>query len=155
MVRSVLGLTWVGLFVMACTTDVDVGGPRASEAGAAGAGDEPGAQPDDPAKYADGQAPCTTDADCCVVFDGCLAEAYVVGIADRDKLTELIAGLERDSCKLCIPPAIELSCVAGKCRGREIELGEEWSLTKDHCGSQLEPADVPAEGSMFDCAGGN
>lgn len=95
--------------------------------------------------FAEAEAPCETAADCCVVIDGCLATAYVVGASDYDAARKVASGLEHDACVNCIAPAVQLACEAGRCVGLELAPGTAgWEgSTGGHCG------EVPADAGAF------
>jgi hypothetical protein len=119
--------------------------------------------------YASGNAACMTDADCCVVFDACVNQALVVGLADKDKVATLIAGFEAwvqspsggpaARCTGCIPPPVQLSCVQQKCTGLELNIDDfknpmsnPWvPWMSNHCGA-IPGAPAPRfTGSMLGC----
>jgi len=97
------------------------------------------------AAFAREDIPCTADADCCVVFDGCRAEGYVVGAADKDKVRALLTSASSDMCVNCIPPMIQVACGPnGTCVGQKIECTGSTFLQEgyaDHCGKLSLPAD--------------
>lgn len=84
---------------------------------------------------AQSDAPCTTAADCCVVVDGCHAQAFVVTKGDYDKALNLVDELDTSMCVRCMPPPVELECVDGACVGRALDFeeasDEHWA---PHCG---------------------
>jgi len=88
---------------------------------------------------AQSDAPCTTSAECCVVFDGCHAQAFVVAKADYDKALDLVDQLDDSMCVKCMSPPVELECVDGACVGRELDFEEAIGANRaPHCG----PADA-------------
>jgi hypothetical protein len=87
--------------------------------------------------------PCTSDADCCVVFDGCLNDAYVVSAKDKDKVASLLASADKSRCTGCIAPSTQVSCgPSGYCVGAKIECtGSLFSAGEvNHCGKLALPA---------------
>jgi hypothetical protein len=118
-------------------------------AGCGSDSDDPNSSPDartQALSYARDDLPCTTEADCCVVFDGCRATGLIVAAADKDKVSSLLASASNDSCLLCIAPAVQVKCEAGKCTGVEVEPGSGAdmdageSFRKNHCGTMSLPA---------------
>jgi len=85
---------------------------------------------------ANAEASCTTAAECCVVVDGCMATAYVVGAGDWAEARDLVSRLDDEPCVACIPPAVRLLCVEGRCVGEEVDPSndEETSWYGDRCG---------------------
>jgi hypothetical protein len=81
-------------------------------------------------------AACTADADCCVVYELCQAQAYVVLATDYERAQTWAAEAPQESCVRCIPPSVEVRCVDGGCAGFELPYDDpsyEVSRT-DHCG---------------------
>ncbi len=70
-------------------------------------------------------AACTTDDDCCVAMDHCIATAYLVGRPEYAAMLEAI--VEDDStslsCMSCINPAVQVQCKGGFCAGEELSAG--------------------------------
>lgn len=94
------------------------------------------------AAFARNDIPCTTDADCCVVFDLCLNDGYVVAAKDKDKVASLVASADKSRCTACIPPSTEVSCApTGFCTGAKVECtGSFFSDgAKNHCGKLTLP----------------
>ncbi len=97
---------------------------------------------------------CQGSADCCVVMSGCLAQAQVVPAVHKDEVSAVWPYCDLD-CVDCIPPAIEVGCVAGMCRGRVVP-GEapDSPLRQDHCGDDLKVVDLSGAGGLhFGCGG--
>ena len=151
MKRSILSLCLAASLV-ACSSDnsespAGAGGAAgaAGTAGGAGAAGTAGAPGDggDPrqqaASYATETIACTTNTDCCVVFDMCMNAGYVVGVADKGAVASLLASAPQSQCSSCIPPAVQVRCGPSKtCVGVKIDCG--WSLQDlqdamtNHCG---------------------
>jgi hypothetical protein len=94
--------------------------------------------------YARATVGCKTDSDCCVVVDGCINQALVVGAADKDKVASLVSQPDPGGCTGCLLPAVQVTCDQGQCQGAlidvyspdgGIEAGAITQLTQDHCGS--------------------
>jgi len=86
--------------------------------------------------------PCTTDADCCVVFDTCMNDGYVVASKDKNNVTSLLASADKSRCTACIPPPTQVSCgPSGFCVGVKIECTSGFFSegSKDHCGKLTLP----------------
>lgn len=86
---------------------------------------------------------CTTDADCCVVFDTCRNEGYVVSAGDREKAASFLGAAVKDTCNRCITPSIQVYCgPQGVCTGAVVECaGIPWDEgAADHCGKLAAPA---------------
>lgn len=105
---------------------------------------------DDPrgeaASYAGEVIACTTDADCCAVFDQCLARALIVERSDRDTVASLLDGADDPAagCLDCIRPAVQVRCDAGRCATSRLELDASTStagreaiepFAQTHCGA--------------------
>lgn len=91
---------------------------------------------------AGGNAPCTSDLDCCVVIDQCINQALVVRASDKDKVASLVAEPDPRGCTLCMLPAVQVSCMQGQCAGVLVDFpspdggtdGTTYSaLSHDHC----------------------
>lgn len=94
--------------------------------------------------YARATVSCKIDSDCCVVVDGCINQALVVGVADKDKVASLVAQPDPAGCTGCLLPAVQVTCSQGQCAGTLIDVYTEDSgitsaevtqLTQSHCGS--------------------
>lgn len=106
------------------------------------------------------QALCESAADCCVVRDGCMATAYVVGADDYEHARDVAAGLDDSSCAKCPGTPVHLDCVEGSCMGVASGDPEEYG---DHCGEAEPINDSPppegsqaqglSDGRIFDCGG--
>jgi hypothetical protein len=85
--------------------------------------------------YAREDIPCTNDSDCCTVVDSCLSQTYVVGVADQDAVTRLVAEANRlgtAGCNFCIAPSVAVSCApTGFCVGAIDACGSPVA----HCGN--------------------
>ena len=90
-------------------------------------------------------APCTTPADCCVVFEQCYSTAYVVGSGDYARAQRLVSQVDHSDCTRCMSPPVALECVDGACLGRALpfEGGAEGNGA-DHCGTVSDPAEDQA-----------
>ena len=179
-------LTALSLITLAaCTGNVNLGGPRddsgapddaSAQDGATQSADggsdsaapdanDPSTGLDQAAAYADGTVACTTAADCCVVFDGCVNRGYVVGVADKDKVASLLADYDQyemtigtaSRCTACVPPPVQVSCVQNKCIGtqlpRETSDGGDidQSFWTNHCGTIGAPESSSHTGSILGC----
>ena len=139
-----------------------VGEPSDSSSGgqSAAPGDPPGEEPIDPATFANGQAPCETDADCCVVVNDCSNTAYVVGLEDKDAATKAVAAESAGQeaighCTACIAAYVQVSCQDSKCVGVELDYSQDEldeRLAQDHCGAiaEIVPSSTDYD-SMFGC----
>jgi hypothetical protein len=107
-------------------------GAGGSAAGAAGAADSRAQA----ATYARDDLPCTQDSDCCVVFDSCLAQGYLVAASDKTVVSGLLAAADRSACVNCIPPPIEAWCNAGICKAVKITCTNSFpsDAMQSHCG---------------------
>ncbi len=84
---------------------------------------------------AERDAPCTTAADCCVVFEPCHAAAYVVGEADFSRAKKLASEVDDSECVRCASRPVEVECVEGGCTGREVWFEEaSEGHSRSHCG---------------------
>jgi hypothetical protein len=112
-----IGLSASFVVLVACTGQVNVGGPL-EDSGSNDSGTHPptddssasmadsspssgDASSSNPANdlqqaraYASGDVACNVAADCCVVYDGCANEGLVVGVADKDKVASLLASFD-------------------------------------------------------------
>ena len=87
---------------------------------------------------------CTSDADCCVVFDTCMNDGYVVSARDEVEAASLLASADQSRCTACIPPATQVSCgPTGFCMGAKIECSGTLFQggMKNHCGALAIPAE--------------
>lgn len=90
-------------------------------------------------------APCTTTAECCVVFERCHGTAYVIGEADFSRAKKLVSEVDDSTCNRCVAPPIELACVEGSCVGRELGFDDENEGHRTaHCGTVDSPAEEEA-----------
>jgi hypothetical protein len=95
--------------------------------------------------YARGSVPCAADLDCCVVIDRCINQALVVGAKDKATVASLVAQPDPSGCTTCIPPTVQVQCVAGQCAGTlvnpassldgGVDVAVYQALAQDHCGS--------------------
>ena len=115
----------------------------------------PGERMGDEAKWAEvtaGPFTCQKNSDCCVVFNGCLAQAQIVKAAD---FTTAPAAWPycSDLCVACISPAVNVACVQGLCVGEEIDWSSEppTELMQDHCGEDPVVVGTPAAVTRFGC----
>jgi hypothetical protein len=100
---------------------------------------------------------CTTDADCCVVFDLCINDGYIVSAKDKDKVAALLATADPSDCNFCEPPPTQVSCAAtGFCTGVKVDCTGS-SLFKDgmknHCGTLALPAGCAAKTASIGAPG--
>lgn len=182
--KVISSVACLSLVVSACASDVEVGGPRDNPGGSAGTSTKPdpapvddpresssggqsaapsdpsGEEPVDPATFANGQAPCQTASDCCVVVNDCSNTAYVVGLEDKDAATEAVAAESAGQeaighCTACIAAYVQVSCQDGKCAGVELDVRQgpvDERLAEDHCGTVEDiPQTSTDYGSMFGC----
>lgn len=159
MLKGSLSVVFGVWFAVACASDVDVGGPRDENGGGSGGASDADAvseQPKNAREYADGEAPCATDADCCVVVDDCQNAAYVVGSSDKAAAEQAIAAnYDPNRCTACIAPLVQVSCQSGKCVGADVdfmtagELGLQ--LAETHCGSIEGPQPSSDYDAVFGC----
>lgn len=123
----------------------------AGTSGAAGAAGDARAQA---ALFAREDLACTQDADCCVVFDMCVNEGYLVAAKDKDAVKGLLDSAPDDMCTNCIPPAIQVSCGAsGFCVAGKIECTSSTFLQEgmaDHCGKLTLPSDCSVKTQTVD-----
>jgi hypothetical protein len=166
----------VTVTVAACSPAVNLGGPRPDAGPASGADASGPLEGLNQAKsYATGDVACATDDDCCVVFDGCVNQGLVVGVADKDKVASLLAefdqaegtaesqGTVKPMCTGCIPPTIQVGCVEKKCVGFDpfphLQLPDGGhldstlmqSLMTNHCGSVSGAPAASGTGSVLGC----
>jgi hypothetical protein len=108
---------------------------------------------------------CTTDADCCLVFDQCYAKLYLVAKADVDAAKACFSTKNTFYCTSCCPPVVETWCQNGQCVAGTVPGG----CGTPHCGrlsaqgsggtvgsSQHRPAadaSISTGGTSFGCNG--
>lgn len=80
---------------------------------------------------------CSTDDDCCVTVDSCMATATLSGKAGWGEVPG--AHFLPDPCVPCIPPAVDVQCQGGFCVGKRL-IGSYVGVS--HCG-RLSDAGVP------------
>jgi hypothetical protein len=115
--------------------------------------------------YALDNLACSGDADCCVVFDGCVSEGLIVLATDRAKVTDLLQAAPKDVCTDCMNPPVQARCEKGVCAGKLVQEGSscDWSglqpFVADHCGAIAVPTGcaeiTPTRGSSLriNCGG--
>ena len=117
--------------------------------------------------YAAGDVPCTTAADCCVAFEGCLNLGLVVGSADEQTVATLLMNYDvaeyatpDPKCTGCIPPPVQVACIQKKCAGTVVGQGDllpdgalvDPSFSTNHCGTLPgAPATFDAGQSILGC----
>jgi len=96
---------------------------------------------------------CMTNDQCCVVINTCLNDAQIVLATDY-----AAAGTAQpycdNQCTNCLPPAIDVGCVGGKCVGQNLDNANPPppnTLRQSHCG--VNPVLMPAPTSHFTCGG--
>jgi len=127
---------------------------ESTSGGTGGAGGQSAAQfRSEAAALARDDIPCQTDADCCVVFDNCWDDGYVVGASDKDHAADLLAQAAaaeeaEQGCLACIPPAIQVRCSANKVCIAEAFSSCDWEAgMQDHCGELTVPNGCGGGGS--------
>jgi hypothetical protein len=96
--------------------------------------------------------PCGAHADCCVVVNGCIAEAVVVGADDFEAAQEAWPSCESD-CVDCFVPYLEVLCgESGFCEAwaDDVELAPP---AASQCGSDDPAPGNNGPGEAFDCSG--
>lgn len=94
---------------------------------------------------------CASNADCCVIMNGCLSQGQLVGLADFGAAGALWPYCD-DECNDCIPPAVEVGCVEGVCVGHEVpDAAGDSPLRQDHCGT--DDVSTPDPVTTFGCGG--
>lgn len=91
---------------------------------------------------------CTTSDDCCVVYGECADRLALVTAKNQAQTTaafqaKAAADRRRDAapweaCWPCVPPAVEVSCVASRCVAERVErkgLPGDSRLQAPHCGA--------------------
>jgi hypothetical protein len=76
--------------------------------------------------------PCRNDSDCCIAIDGCMAVAYLYSKAPGAAPPPDFSPHD-GACLACIPPAIQVLCVSGQCRGTRVSA-YSGSILSNHCG---------------------
>lgn len=87
---------------------------------------------------------CATDSDCCVVYGSCRDTLVLVTAKNRAGAEAAYAAMkpatpDPATCWPCVPPAVEVSCVAGRCRAERTpsaSYGDAQALAAPHCGSR-------------------
>lgn len=119
------------------------GGAAGGAAGAAGSGDAR-----DRAKtYARDIISCGQDSECCVVFDMCRNEGYLVAAADQQTVKDLLAKADQSLCTNCIPPPVQAWCNMGTCKAVKTTCTSGTLVNDamhDHCGKVALPAGCSA-----------
>lgn len=169
MISSRVTFAFASLFVTACSSPVNLGGPRdgGSPAASSSTGEDAGPLQDlnTAQSYANGDAGCATAADCCVVVDGCMNEALVVGAKDQATVANLVAAYDQAEyalgpqarCTGCVPPPVQVSCVQNKCVGSYVGFespdgGEiDPSFMQNHCGTLPNAPAAISTGSVLGC----
>ncbi len=95
---------------------------------------------------------CESHGDCCVVVNGCIAQAVVVGVTDFENAQEVWPSCAGD-CVDCTVPYLEVLCGAsGFCEAYadEVELAPP-AVSK--CGGEDPAPGNNGPGEAFDCSG--
>jgi len=96
---------------------------------------------------------CQTNADCCVVINTCINEAQIVLAADYSA-AGMVQPYCDNQCTNCIPPAIDVGCVGGKCVGQNLSNANPPPpdmLRQSHCGVNV--VLMPSPMTHFICGG--
>jgi hypothetical protein len=87
---------------------------------------------------------CATDSDCCVIYASCEDTLVLVTDKNRERARATYAAMkpavaDPKTCWPCVPPAVEVSCVAGRCRAEPVTISglDQHGLSSPHCGSRL------------------
>lgn len=100
-----------------------------------------------------GPIACTSNADCCVIINGCLSQAQIVSAASKDQAKAAWPYCD-SMCNDCIPPAIEVGCENGTCVGTVVDFADaSTDLLMDHCGVNTPIGATPGK-LHFGCGGG-
>ncbi len=97
---------------------------------------------------------CQNGTECCVIMSPCLSQAQIVGALQQKEASAAWPYCDV-ACNDCIPPAIQVACVAGMCLGRVV-MGEapDSPLRNDHCGDDVKMIDFSGKtGLHFGCGG--
>jgi hypothetical protein len=136
------------------STGSNTGGASSSSSASSSSGAGGGCQGDSAtwAQLTAGPFACSTDADCCVIVNGCTNEAQVVSKANQAAAKAAWPYCE-NQCTDCIPPAVLVGCVGGTCVGQTVPLPDASAdLLMDHCGTA--PVGGSANTLHFTCGGG-
>jgi hypothetical protein len=97
---------------------------------------------------------CQSGTECCVIMSPCLSQAQIIAATQRDEASAVWPYCEV-ACVDCVPPAIEVACVAGSCLGRVVDGAPPDSpLRQDHCGVDAKMIDFAGTtGVHFGCGG--
>jgi hypothetical protein len=120
--------------------------------GSTGCGDE--ACAGDAAVWAEvtqGPIACKTNADCCVVINGCVSESHIVAAADKARAKAAMDTC--GPCDRCLAPAIQVGCDNGVCVGTVVDYADAGpELLGDHCGVDTPVGFTPGK-LKFSCGG--
>ena len=95
---------------------------------------------------------CESHGDCCVVVNGCIAQAVVVGVNDFESAQELWPTCEGD-CVDCFVPYLEVLCgESGFCEAYADDV-EFAPPASSKCGSDDPAPGNNGPGEAFDCSG--
>jgi len=95
---------------------------------------------------------CATPADCCVVLNGCTAQAQVVSKADYDTAAQVWPYCDAD-CVLCTLPIVDVTCRQGECVGTELQPDVDSGVVEgeSHCGQNDPNATFDMPAMQFAC----
>jgi hypothetical protein len=80
---------------------------------------------------------CQDDAECCVIMSPCDSGAQIVGAAHMNEALAAWPFCPWE-CNDCVPPAIEVACVLGQCRGYVVlESKFDSPLRANHCAADI------------------
>ncbi len=95
--------------------------------------------------------PCQSASDCCVVVNGCLAEAVLVASSDFESAQDAWPTC-LEQCVDCVVPYVAVVCEAGLCAAYADDVDLAPPATS-HCGGATETAGPNGPGQAFDCTG--
>jgi hypothetical protein len=89
------------------------------------------------------------------VYDTCRSRGLVVAIAGRDSVRQFLDDAPTDKCFACLPPRVQVACVAGVCVGANAssDAGVVPGLELDHCGTIDKPATQAWQQAPLGCGG--
>ena len=108
------------------------------------------------ASFTTAPIPCTSDLDCCVVYNDCLGETQVVS-ADDAPLAEDAWPYCVQGCNLCCSaPAVAVGCILGECAGIPLDPYDfpYFALDANHCGNGGVWVPLVPGALHFACSGG-
>ncbi len=94
---------------------------------------------------------CTSNSDCCVVINSCLAAGQIVHVSDYEEAQQVWPYCDPVDCPMCILPSVDVACVDGVCAGETLDPTSGDGMDESHCGVDDDPVMVTMPATVFGC----